>query len=73
MTDIITRDHIVFAVVMSAISAGRTDGLHRGVGVPWWGAVPLGLGTWAAHATLTDHHSQKRMAQAQTPSEEAGA
>ena len=73
MTDLIKRDHPIFVGVLGLISAGLTDGLHRGVGVPWWGAVPLGLGTWGGLATLTYRHYQKRMAQARGAPEEGGA
>ncbi|MFB6247907.1 MAG: hypothetical protein ABEL97_04985 [Salinibacter sp.] len=63
------RDHIIFLVAIAILSAGVADGLHRGVGVPLWAAVPAGLGLWSAFAVRMYHQSRKELAQADTAEE----
>jgi hypothetical protein len=65
--DIVKRDHIIFTVAMLFVAAGLADGLHRGFGVPWWGAVPFGLATWGTFAVLSYRHYQDAMVRAQEP------
>lgn len=41
------RDYIIFGVAILFVSAGLTDGLYRGFGLPIWAAIPLGATFWA--------------------------
>jgi len=47
-SDIIKRDYLIFGIAMTAVSIGLTDGLYRGLDIPLWAAVPLGLAFWGA-------------------------
>jgi hypothetical protein len=46
-TETLKRDYIIFGVAILFVSAGLTDGLYRGFGLPLWAAVPLGATFWA--------------------------
>lgn len=50
--DILKRDYLIFGIALTVISAGLTDGLYRGFGLPLWGAIPIGLAFWGAAETL---------------------
>jgi hypothetical protein len=45
--DTLKRDYIIFGVAIFFVSAGLTDGIYRGFGLPLWAAVPLGATFWA--------------------------
>lgn len=65
--DIVKRDHIIFTVAMLFVTAGLADGLHRGLGVPWWGAAPLGLAAWGTLACLSYRHYRDVRRSAEAP------
>ena len=58
------RDHLIFIGAMTFVAAGLADGLHRGFGLPWWGAVPIGLALWTSFVSLMYRQSQKERAMA---------
>lgn len=58
--DILKRDYLIFGLALTVISAGLTDGLYRGFGLPLWAAIPLGLTFWAAAETLV-YRKYKRL------------
>lgn len=50
--DLLKRDYLILGGALTIITAGLTDGLHRGFGLSLWAAVPLGLVFWVAAETL---------------------
>lgn len=48
ISGIIKRDYLIFGIAMTVVSIGLTDGLYRGLDIPLWTAIPLGIGFWSA-------------------------
>jgi len=57
------RDHVIFVAAMAILAAGLADGLHRGFGLSWWAAAPVGLALWGFFARTMYRQSQKELAQ----------
>jgi len=55
------RDHVIFVAALAILAAGLTDGLHRGFGLSWWLAVPLGTALWGGLAYRMYLQSQKEL------------
>ena len=53
------RDHVIFVAGLAILAAGLTDGLHRGFGLSWGLAVPIGAALWGSLAYRMYLQSQK--------------
>ena len=60
---IIVRDTIVFAVALAFVAAGFAHAAHILVGLPWWGAAPLGVALWGTAAALLYRRVQRQLAE----------
>lgn len=67
------RDHVIFVFAMAILCAGLTDGLHLGLGLSWFAAVPIGATVWGGLAYRMYLQSQKELAQEEEAAPEAPA
>jgi hypothetical protein len=67
------RDHVIFVFAMAILCAGLTDGLHRGFGLSWFAAAPIGATVWGGLAYRIYLQSQKELAQEEETTPETPA
>ena len=60
---IILRDSIIFAVALMFVAAGLAHAAHILIGLPWWGAAPLGVALWGTAAALLYRRVQHQRAE----------
>lgn len=64
------RDHMIFVLAMAILCAGLTDGLHRGFGLSWFAAAPVGAAVWGGLSYRIYLQSQKELARDEEASPE---